>query len=156
MTQPTSTRLCSAPRSAPQDSERQSPEPQGIQDDLSAVTRRQFFDTGRLCLGPAALSMLAGGLSQSGVRADSALSSRAATNPGPHFPPRVKRVIFLYMSGDHRSLKLLISNLSCKEWTGSRCRSPTRRGSRSRSCRGRNCVVLDLSPDFVPAVSAAS
>src|SRR5436305_624212 len=56
------------------------------------ITRRTFLSNAGVGVGAAALSAL---LSR---------DLRAAASPGgraglPHFPPRIKRVIFLYMSG---------------------------------------------------------
>ncbi|MBL8816323.1 MAG: DUF1501 domain-containing protein [Planctomyces sp.] len=57
------------------------------------MNRRQFFDTSRFCLGPATLALL----NQKYSGADE--KRPAPEFPGPHLPPRIKRVIFLYMAG---------------------------------------------------------
>ncbi|MEP7362247.1 MAG: DUF1501 domain-containing protein [Acidobacteriota bacterium] len=52
---------------------------------LHHVSRRQFFSRSGLALGSAALSSM--------------LAEESAPTTGPHFPPKVKRVIYLFMSG---------------------------------------------------------
>ena len=64
-------------------------------DDLAAaITRRHFFQQGGLGLGGAALASLAGGaLPAASTHGDDGL-------PGvPHFAPKAKRAIWLFMAG---------------------------------------------------------
>jgi len=66
-----------------------------------ALTRRQFFARGRNVVGAAALSSLLGGS-----------LTRALANPGdglsslPHFPPKVKNIIYLHMVGGPSQMDL--------------------------------------------------
>ena len=62
-------------------------------------TRRQFFETCGIGIGKVALaSMLAGEFGQ--------LYAQASRDNGLHFPPRVKRVIYLFMAGAPSQLEL--------------------------------------------------
>jgi len=61
-------------------------------------TRRQFLSTGRGCLGAAALASLLGSDSSSQA-ATLGSSLRRGALGGCHFPPKAKRVIYLFMAG---------------------------------------------------------
>src|SRR5205809_6607852 len=62
------------------------------------ITRRWFFEQCGVGLGTAALADL---LAQSGYAADDPLAPKA-----PHFAPKAKRVIFLFMAGAPSHLEL--------------------------------------------------
>jgi hypothetical protein len=69
--------------------------------DLQDITRRHFFKNCAVGVGSLALASLL---------ADSALATPAAAGerklPGPHFPPKVKNVIYLFMAGGPSQLEL--------------------------------------------------
>jgi hypothetical protein len=70
------------------------------QDHLDLLTRRHFFGRSALGLGPAALAALL------------PRSTHAATQTGglpelPHFPPKAKRAIYLFMNGGPSQMDLL-------------------------------------------------
>lgn len=67
---------------------------------LQHITRRQLFQTCGVGLGKAALASLL--LSDT----TAAASSAAAARPSLHYPPRAKRVIFLFMAGAPSQLDL--------------------------------------------------
>ena len=65
-----------------------------IHDHLTTLTRRHFFRQGALGLGTAALASLLHGEAASGAEADH------GGLPGlPHFAPKAKRAIYLFMNG---------------------------------------------------------
>ena len=77
-----------------------------IQEHLSQITRRHFFKTGGVGLGTAALASL-----ESGNRITQAASSEANATGGlpgvPHFAPKAKRAIYLFMAGSPSQLDTL-------------------------------------------------
>ncbi|HWB98771.1 MAG TPA: hypothetical protein VG672_18810, partial [Bryobacteraceae bacterium] len=66
------------------------------------VTRRWFFEQWRIGLGAMALGHL---LRQEGFAADAAPTGPLAPKT-PHFTPKAKRVIFLFMAGAPSHLEL--------------------------------------------------
>jgi hypothetical protein len=76
------------------------------QQSLASLTRRQFFGSTGVSLGSIALASL---LRQEHAAANET-SSRAMSGPlaprAPHFAPRAKRVIFLFMAGGPSQLEL--------------------------------------------------
>lgn len=70
---------------------------QASKDFIKSETRRQFFGTMAQGLGGAALAML-GGYS-SGAAAQSNVFTGKGALGAPHFAPKAKRVIYLFMSG---------------------------------------------------------
>jgi hypothetical protein len=77
------------------------------------VTRREFFGRAACGLGTAALASLLG---RAGMAADSGLA--AATVPLPQFPPKVKRVIYLFMNGAPTHVELFDYKPKLKEMHG--------------------------------------
>lgn len=65
------------------------------------LNRRTFLTASGVSLGSAALAALLqrGAIAAAPGRSDFRSPQAGRTLPAPHFPPRVKRVIFLYMSG---------------------------------------------------------
>ena len=77
-------------------------------DPLKTETRRHFFETCQLGLGKLALaSLMGGGIGTAPGRsaASDGAASPFAPKP-PHFEPRVKRVIYLFMAGAPSQLEL--------------------------------------------------
>src|SRR5689334_10709757 len=68
---------------------------------LHAITRRHFFRDCALGLGKVALASL---LTEGAARAAAPLA--AAGTGGLHFPPKAKRVIYLFMAGGPSQLDL--------------------------------------------------
>ena len=70
-----------------------------VQEYVVRQTRRQFFARGAMGLGGAALATLLQRDALAAVRQDAA-QQRSGGLPGlPHFPPKAKRAIYLFMSG---------------------------------------------------------
>src|SRR6185503_2644744 len=87
--------------------------PSGLKQEWSAVeTRRQFLGRSGKVLGWAALASLLGEAALRG-RATGADASSPSTSPGrnrlglPHFAPKAKRAIYLFMSGGPPQIDLL-------------------------------------------------
>ncbi len=72
---------------------------QPIEDWVRAETRRQFFRRGGNVLGTAALASLMG-------KASDAFGANSGGPPGPHFPGKAKRVIYLHMVGGPSQMDL--------------------------------------------------
>src|ERR1043165_8782398 len=89
-----------------------------INDYVRYETRRQFFARGKNALGYAALSTLLG--SSLKLWADTPASSiqhPAGALPGlPHFPPKVKNIIYLHMVGGPSQMDLYDYKPVMKEW----------------------------------------
>src|SRR5438445_3477664 len=74
------------------------------------ITRRWFFEQCGVGLGAAALGHL---LAESGYAADDPLAARA-----PHFAPKAKHVIFLFMAGAPSHLELFDNKPQLAKWDG--------------------------------------
>jgi Protein of unknown function (DUF1501) len=72
-------------------------------DPLLAGTRRQFFGTAGVSLGALALGSL---LAEEGLAAASAKPVDPLLPRAPHFAPRAKQVVFLFMAGGPSQLEL--------------------------------------------------
>ena len=81
--------------------------------DPKLVTRRWFFQQCGVGLGAVALGTL---FRESGFAAASALNPLAAKQP--HFPPKAKRVIFLFMAGAPSHLELFDYKPALEKWNG--------------------------------------
>src|SRR5689334_12372306 len=86
---------------------------------LQQVTRRNFLkSTGHFCLGAIALASLVD-------REGQAALVRAKVNPlaprHPHFAPKVKRVIYLHMSGGPPHLDLFDYKPELVKWNNQPC-----------------------------------
>ncbi|HEY8506098.1 MAG TPA: DUF1501 domain-containing protein [Gemmataceae bacterium] len=82
-----------------------------IREHIRAITRRHFFGRGALGLGAAALASL---LSE---RLDAAPASATGGLPGlPHFAPKAKRAIYLFMSGAPSQMDLFDYKPAMGEW----------------------------------------
>jgi hypothetical protein len=74
-------------------------------DPLQAVTRRHFFGRCALGLGSVALASLLGGNKGFGISREPSANPMAPRRP--HFRPRAKNVIYLFMAGGPSQLELL-------------------------------------------------
>ncbi|MBK7877468.1 MAG: DUF1501 domain-containing protein [Planctomycetes bacterium] len=72
----------------------------------AALTRRAFLGASGLGLGALALASLAPGARGAASAEEGRSEPGRAAPPGPHFPPRVKRVIHLHMAGAPSQLDL--------------------------------------------------
>ena len=72
-----------------------------LQEDLQLYTRRHFFRQSGFGIGPLALYSLLG------ERAFSAASDATMLPKAPHFAPKAKRIVFLFMAGAPSQLDLL-------------------------------------------------
>ena len=87
---------------------------QDFMDYYSAITRRHFFEQGALGLGTAALASLMGEQTQ-GAKAESEFVNPARVDglPSlPHFAPKAKRAIYLFMAGAPSQLGLVSRRVS--------------------------------------------
>ena len=90
------------------------------------VTRRQFFGRASTGIGTAALASL---LNPHLFSAES-LSGHAGILPAPHFAPRAKRVIYLFMSGGPSHIDLFDYKPKLKELHGTELPASVRMGQR--------------------------
>lgn len=86
-------------------------------------TRRQFFRRGGSALGAAALATLSGGRTFAADGEDSAA-------PGPHFPPKAKRVIYLHCVGGPPQMDLFDYKPVMREWFNKDLPDSVRMGQR--------------------------
>jgi hypothetical protein len=85
-------------------------------DELRSVTRRYFFGHCGVGLGAVALATL---LAEEGRAAVDAVELKNPLAPRPtHFPPRAKRVIFLFMAGGPSQLELFDYKPKLQELNG--------------------------------------
>ncbi|HZW29350.1 MAG TPA: DUF1501 domain-containing protein [Isosphaeraceae bacterium] len=82
-----------------------------IRDQIEQMTRRHFFGRTGLSLGTAALASLLGEHARGGGATPSGGSTAAAHATGglpglPHFPPKAKRAIYLFMNGGPSQMDL--------------------------------------------------
>jgi hypothetical protein len=90
------------------------------------LNRRHFFSRASLGLGSAALASLMGG----SARAGTVDTERRGVLPAPHFPPRAKRVIYLFMSGGPSQLDLFDYKPVLNEMNGKDLPESVRKGQR--------------------------
>src|SRR5690242_6409857 len=92
---------------------------------LQQVTRRSFFrNAGQFCLGAIAFASMA----ESAAGATRVLNPLAPRNP--HFAPKVKRVIYLHMSGGPPHLDLFDYKPDLVEWNDKPCPDEFLKGKR--------------------------
>ncbi len=84
-------------------------------------SRRQFFTNGKNLLGGAALASLIG---------DSFATASEAIAPGPQFPPKAKRVIYLHMVGGPAQMDLFDYKPVMQEWYDKELPESIRMGQR--------------------------
>lgn len=93
------------------------------------MTRRQLLARGRGCLGAAALATLL-----NGDREASASRSGSAANPGlpelPHFAPKAKRVIYLFMAGGPSHIDMFDYKPALRKLHGTELPESVRNGQR--------------------------
>ena len=93
----------------------------GERERLRRMTRRHFFGQAGFGLGAAALGSLLGESRPAG----------AADLPGvPHFAPKAKRVVYLFMAGAPSQLDLLDHKPKLREWDGADCPAEILAGER--------------------------
>lgn len=80
------------------------------------LTRREFFSRAKMGLGTAALASLFG----PSLFAKSNIGAMASPNaqPGPHFAPKAKRVIYLYQNGAPSHVDLFDYKPKLRQWHG--------------------------------------
>ena len=96
------------------------------------LNRRQFFGRSRWGIGLAALtSLLDGELLEAQEEGKSASVSGGGGLPGvPHFPPKAKRVIYLFQSGAPSQMDLFDYKPRLKEFQGKELPDSVRKGQR--------------------------
>ncbi len=82
-------------------------------DIIRQMTRRHFFAQGSHALGWAALATLLG---RDGVCQAGALDRETSTTIGPHFPGKIKHIIYLHMVGGPSQLDLFDYKPVMNEW----------------------------------------
>ncbi|QEH38944.1 hypothetical protein OJF2_75540 [Aquisphaera giovannonii] len=124
-------------------------DPRQPEDDALAVNRRHFFSRTSLGLGSAALASLMGRSAIGGTEAD--VPPRTAVDPAyrgvlaaPHFAPRAKRVIYLFMSGGPSQLDLFDYKPLLNARNGQDLPDSVRRGQRLTGMSG-NQATLPLA-----------
>ena len=90
------------------------------------MTRRQLLSTGRSGLGAAALASLLG--AESTVQAES--QSKKITKELPHFAPKAKRVIYLFMAGGPSHIDMFDYKPAMRDFHGSELPESIRQGQR--------------------------
>lgn len=90
------------------------------------MTRRQLLSTGRSGLGAAALASLLS--AESSVRAES--QSTKKTKELPHFAPKAKRVIYLFMAGGPSHIDMFDYKPAMRDFHGSELPESIRQGQR--------------------------
>ena len=88
------------------------------------LTRRQLLSHGRTCLGAAALASLLGSENQATAAAEGGLPSL------PHFAPKAKRVIYLFMAGGPSHIDMFDYKPAMRRLHGTELPDSIRRGQR--------------------------
>ena len=91
-----------------------------------AMNRRHFLDRSRLAIGSLALSSLWG----SGERSAAASPSPAPFTPHTHFPPKAKRIIYLFQSGAPSQFETFDDKPNLRERRGQDLPESVRKGQR--------------------------
>src|SRR5688572_31104783 len=98
-----------------------------IHDHLNALTRRHFFAKGAMGLGTAALATLLDGRAASAQQP----AVRFGGLPSlPHFTPRAKRAIYLFMNGGPAQMDLWDYKPRMNDWYDRDLPDSIRRGQR--------------------------
>jgi hypothetical protein len=102
-----------------------------IHEHVQAMTRRHFFARGAMGLGAAALATLTGG----GAHAAAGRSARAGKGEGglpglPHFPPKAKRAIYLFMNEGPSQMDLWDYKPKMAKWFDKDLPDSVRKGQR--------------------------
>lgn len=97
------------------------------QEYLNAITRRHFFQKGALGLGTAAFTSLLG---QSADAAKLSSSGIGGLPELPHFAPKAKRAIYLFMAGAPSQMDLLDYKPKMQEWYDKDLPESIRQGQR--------------------------
>ena len=97
-----------------------------IQQHIQTVTRRHFFQQGALGLGTAALASLSPAMPSA-----EAAQPRASGLPGlPHFAPKAKRAIYLFMAGAPSQMDLFDYKPNMADWYDQDLPESIRQGQR--------------------------
>jgi uncharacterized protein (DUF1501 family) len=87
-----------------------------IEEQRRFITRRWFFQQCGVGLGTAALAHLMGG--SAAMATDAAPSLNPLAPKQPHFSPKIKRVIYLFMAGAPSHLELFDNKPELAKWDG--------------------------------------
>jgi Protein of unknown function (DUF1501) len=98
-----------------------------IEQHMQAVTRRHFFQRGALGLGTAALASL---LPEASPAATGNLQPAVGLPGLPHFAPKAKRAIYLFMSGAPSQMDLFDYKPAMANWYGKDLPESVRKGQR--------------------------
>src|SRR6201989_2366336 len=93
---------------------------------VDAITRRHFFGRGALGLGTAALASLLPGRADAGE----SLSPTGGLPGLPHFAPKAKRAIYLFMNGGPAQMDLWGYKPRMQEWFDKDLPESVRKGQR--------------------------
>src|SRR5262245_37107095 len=89
---------------------------------MNAITRRHFFGRASTGVGVAALASLLGGDAQ---------AAGTGGLPGlPHFPPKAKRIIYLFQSGGPSQMELFDYKPRLRDFQGAELPESVRKGQR--------------------------
>src|ERR1700688_3487052 len=89
-----------------------------------AITRRHFFGRTSTGIGVAALAHLLNGDLLADAGADGGLAGL------PHFPPKAKRIIYLFQSGGPSQLEMFDYKPQLEKWNGTDLPDSIRNGQR--------------------------
>ncbi|MDZ7605419.1 MAG: DUF1501 domain-containing protein [Cyclobacteriaceae bacterium] len=104
---------------------------------LHQQTRRQFLKQGSLGLGALALTFLNGGCSDSSSKGNGIITDQNPFAPKPpHFPGRVKNVIYIHMAGAPSQLELFEYKPELLKLDGQLCPPSLMEGKRFAFIRG--------------------
>ncbi len=122
---------------------------------LMALTRRHFLGASALGLGGIALGSMLGARSSAAAAGARLLAAQPAGGPAlgpvlpptPHFPPRAKRVIYLFQSGGPSQFETLDPKPILREQSGRQLPDSVRMGQRLTGMSG-NQSSLPLAGSF--------
>src|SRR6478609_3350564 len=100
---------------------------------MQELTRRHFFQSGALSIGSIALASLC----QDSAIAQPQPASSPLAERAPHFEPRIKSIIFLFMCGGPSQVDLLDPKPALKKWDGAPVPAELVQGERFAFITGR-------------------
>ncbi|MEL6924685.1 MAG: DUF1501 domain-containing protein, partial [Bacteroidota bacterium] len=108
------------------------------------MNRRQFLTKTSMGLGALALSRLFG---ESQLNANSMLTSPGGLPGLPHFSPKVKRVVYLFMSGGPSQMDMWDYKPGLKNYHGQNLPDSVRKGQRlTGMSAGQSAIPVAASP----------
>lgn len=100
------------------------------------MTRRHFFRQAGFGIGSLALSTLLGGRASAASQPQPSAAAAIAGAIGPHFAPRAKRIIYLFMAGAPSQLDLFDHKPKLVQYSGQDCPEELIKGERFAFIKG--------------------